>query len=179
LTSLSPENVLFSKGTMRYSTSVVRRRRGRRPYGNQVSEHLIQEDFIPKTITCTAIWESFASSTVLKQGFNGDGAVVSYQENTKEIIMKLTTTIVLASAFALSGTTAIAHTVRHESHVRTYPIYRDAAPSVVLHPNYGKSERQSRRSDHIERNRQFPVRGFVGRYQRLQLRERPVAMTPS
>ena len=50
--------------------------------------------------------------------------------------MKLTT-IALASAFALAGAAALAHTVRHESHVRTYPIYRDAAPRVVLHPNYG------------------------------------------
>jgi hypothetical protein len=49
--------------------------------------------------------------------------------------MKLTT-IAFASAFALSGTAAIAHTVRHESH-RSYPIYRDAAPTAVLHPNYG------------------------------------------
>jgi hypothetical protein len=42
--------------------------------------------------------------------------------------MKLTT-IALAAAFALSGTFAFAHTVRHES--------SDAAPPVVLHPNYG------------------------------------------
>jgi hypothetical protein len=45
--------------------------------------------------------------------------------------------IALATAFALSGTVAFAHTLRHESKVRTYPMYRDAAPSVVLHPNYG------------------------------------------
>ena len=50
--------------------------------------------------------------------------------------MKLTT-IALAPAFALSGTFAFAHTVRHESSARTYPMYRDAAPPVVLHPNYG------------------------------------------
>jgi hypothetical protein len=51
--------------------------------------------------------------------------------------MKLTT-IALASAFALSSTVALANTVRHETHVRTtYPMYRDAAPPVVLHPNYG------------------------------------------
>ena len=50
--------------------------------------------------------------------------------------MKLTT-IALTAAFALSGTFASAHTVRHESSARTYPMYRDAAPSVVLHPNYG------------------------------------------
>ena len=42
--------------------------------------------------------------------------------------MKLTT-IALAAAVALSGTFAFAHTVRHES--------SDAAPPVVLHPNYG------------------------------------------
>ena len=47
--------------------------------------------------------------------------------------MKLTT-IALAAAFALSGTFAFAHTVRHESSARTYPMYRDAAPPVVLHP---------------------------------------------
>jgi hypothetical protein len=55
--------------------------------------------------------------------------------------MKFTTialaSAALASAFALASTAALAHTVRHESHVRTYPIYRDAAPRVVLHPNYG------------------------------------------
>jgi hypothetical protein len=48
------------------------------------------------------------------------------------------TIIALASSFALSSTCALAHTVRHESHARTYPIYSDAAPSVVvLYPNYG------------------------------------------
>lgn len=50
--------------------------------------------------------------------------------------MKLTT-IALACAVALSSTAAFARTVRHESDVRSYPMYRDAAPSVVLHPNYG------------------------------------------
>ena len=50
--------------------------------------------------------------------------------------MKLTA-MALASAFALSSTYAFAHTVRHESKVRTHPMYRDAAPSVVLHPKYG------------------------------------------
>jgi hypothetical protein len=80
-----------------------------------------------------------ASSIALKESFNGDGAVVSYLSNiqtTKETTMKLTA-IALASAFALSSTCVFAHTVRHESNVRTYPMYRDAAPSVVLHPNYG------------------------------------------
>jgi hypothetical protein len=50
--------------------------------------------------------------------------------------MKLTA-MALASAFALSSTCAFAHTVRHESNVRTHAMYRDAAPSVVLHPKYG------------------------------------------
>ncbi len=45
--------------------------------------------------------------------------------------------IVLASAFALSGTCAFAHTVRHKSDVRTHTTYGDAAPSVVLRPKYG------------------------------------------
>jgi hypothetical protein len=45
--------------------------------------------------------------------------------------------IAFASAFVLSSTCAFANTVRHETHVRTHPIYRDAEPSVVLHPNYG------------------------------------------
>ncbi len=38
--------------------------------------------------------------------------------------------IALATTFALSSTCAFAHTVHHGS-------YRDAAPSVVLHPKYG------------------------------------------
>ena len=50
--------------------------------------------------------------------------------------MKLTA-MALASAFALSSTSAFAHTVRHKSNVRTYPMYRDAAPSVVLRSKYG------------------------------------------
>ena len=50
--------------------------------------------------------------------------------------MKLTI-IALASVFALSSTAGIAHTVSHEPHVRTHPSYRDVAPSVALHPNYG------------------------------------------
>jgi len=50
--------------------------------------------------------------------------------------MKLTP-MALAFAFALSSTCAFAHTVRHESKVRTYPMYRNAAPSVVLRPKYG------------------------------------------
>ena len=47
--------------------------------------------------------------------------------------MKLTA-IALVSAFALSGTCAFAHTVRQDSNVT---MYRDAAPSVALHPKYG------------------------------------------
>jgi hypothetical protein len=43
----------------------------------------------------------------------------------------------LATAFALSGTFAFANTVRHHSSVRTHRMDRDAAPPVVLHPNYG------------------------------------------
>jgi hypothetical protein len=45
--------------------------------------------------------------------------------------------IALASAFALSSTCALAHTVRHKSNVRTHPMHSDATPSVVLHPKYG------------------------------------------
>ena len=41
--------------------------------------------------------------------------------------------IALASAVALSSTCAFAHTVRHKSKVRTYPMYSDAAPA----PRYG------------------------------------------
>jgi uncharacterized protein YgiB involved in biofilm formation len=52
--------------------------------------------------------------------------------------MKLTA-MALASALALSGTCAFAHTVRHKSNVRTHPMYRDAAPSVVSHPKYGNA----------------------------------------
>ena len=47
--------------------------------------------------------------------------------------MKLTT-IVLTTAFALSATAALANTVHHKSATRTY---REAAPMVQLHPNYG------------------------------------------
>jgi hypothetical protein len=47
------------------------------------------------------------------------------------------TAIALACAVALSSTSAFARTHRSESDVTTHPIYRDAAPSVVLHPNYG------------------------------------------
>jgi hypothetical protein len=50
--------------------------------------------------------------------------------------MKLTA-MALASAFALFSTCAFANTVRHDSNVRTHPMYRDAAPSVDLHLKYG------------------------------------------
>ena len=50
--------------------------------------------------------------------------------------MKLTA-MALASVFALSSNCAFAHTVRHQSNVRTHPTHRDAASSVVLRPNYG------------------------------------------
>jgi hypothetical protein len=56
--------------------------------------------------------------------------------NTKEEEMKLAT-IALASAFVLSSTLAFAQPVRHESSEKSYPIYGDVAPSVVLHPNDG------------------------------------------
>jgi hypothetical protein len=59
--------------------------------------------------------------------------------------MKLTT--LALAAFALSGTSAFAHTIRHH-----HAIVRDAAPSVVLHPNYAIRTKIPR-SDHIERNR--------------------------
>jgi hypothetical protein len=58
--------------------------------------------------------------------------------------MKLTA-LALASAFALSSTCALAHTVRHKSNVRTHPMYRDAAPSVVSHPKYGNSNGHANR----------------------------------
>jgi hypothetical protein len=48
--------------------------------------------------------------------------------------MKLTA-IALAFAFGLSSTCAFAHTVRHKSKVRTYPMYSDATPPVVSYPN--------------------------------------------
>jgi hypothetical protein len=50
--------------------------------------------------------------------------------------MKLTA-VALAFAFALSSTCAFAHTVRHKSKVRTYPMYSDATPPVVSYPKYG------------------------------------------
>jgi hypothetical protein len=52
--------------------------------------------------------------------------------------MKLTA-LALASAFALSSSCALAHTVRHESNVRTHPAYGDAASSAVLYPKYANS----------------------------------------
>ena len=52
--------------------------------------------------------------------------------------MKLTA-MALASTFALYGTCGFAHTIPHGSHVRTHTPYRNAAPPVVLQPNYGNS----------------------------------------
>ena len=43
----------------------------------------------------------------------------------------------LASALTVSSTCAFAHTVRHKSKVGPYPMYSDAAPSVVSQPRYG------------------------------------------
>ena len=51
--------------------------------------------------------------------------------------MKLAT-ITLALALALLSSLAFAQPARHrESSERTYPAYGDAAPPIVLHPNYG------------------------------------------
>ena len=61
---------------------------------------------------------SLAFSIALKESFNGDGAVASYLNivcTTKETTVKLAA-MALASAFALSSTCALAHTVCHESH---------------------------------------------------------------
>jgi hypothetical protein len=49
--------------------------------------------------------------------------------------MKLMT--IALAAFALSSTFALAQPVRHHAHVRANPMYGDASPSVVLHPNDG------------------------------------------
>ena len=107
--------------------------------GANGSRECAPDDKLQKPKTCTADVNSFASSTVHEECFNGDGAVVSYLENiwkTKETTMK-PVTIALASALAFASTAALAQPVRHESHVRTTPIYRDAAPAVTLHPNDG------------------------------------------
>jgi hypothetical protein len=50
--------------------------------------------------------------------------------------MKLTT-IALATAFALSGTVALANTADHKSVVRTH---RGTVGMVQLHPNYGNPD---------------------------------------
>ena len=50
--------------------------------------------------------------------------------------MKLAATV-LATAFALSSTCAFAHTVRRGSNVTTHSVYRDAARSAALSPEYG------------------------------------------
>jgi hypothetical protein len=46
-------------------------------------------DFILQQKLALRDVNSFASSTVLKQGFNGDGTVVSYLNNVRRAIMKL------------------------------------------------------------------------------------------
>jgi hypothetical protein len=55
----------------------------------------------------------------LKEGFNGEGAVVSYLDNVRptETTMKLTA-MAWASAFAITSRCALARTVRHESRNR-------------------------------------------------------------
>ena len=45
------------------------------------------------------------------------------------------TTIALALTFALSGTFAFAHPIRHESNSRSFHMY--GRPAVALHANYG------------------------------------------
>jgi hypothetical protein len=52
--------------------------------------------------------------------------------------MKLTA-MALASTFALYGTCGFAHTIPHGSDVRSHTTYGNAAPPVVLQPNYGNS----------------------------------------
>jgi hypothetical protein len=52
--------------------------------------------------------------------------------------MKLTA-MALASTLALSGTSGFAHTIPHGSDGRTHITYRNAAPPIVLQPNYGNS----------------------------------------
>jgi hypothetical protein len=78
-----------------------------------------------------------AASIALKEEFSGTVEIVSYLHvkrgttiDTKDTAMKLTT-IALASAFALSGTAALANTVHHKW------VDRDAVGMVQLHPNYG------------------------------------------
>ena len=56
---------------------------------------------------------------------------------TKETTTMKLTAMALAFVFALSSTSAFAHTVRHKSNVRTHPMYGDAAPPAVLYPKYG------------------------------------------
>jgi hypothetical protein len=55
--------------------------------------------------------------------------------------MKLTA-VVLAAAFALSSTFALAKTVRHKPGVRSYDLHRAIPPgrSVFLRPNYGNPD---------------------------------------
>jgi hypothetical protein len=46
-------------------------------------------------------------------------------------------TIALVAASMLSSTYAFANTARHEPLARSYLMYGDAAPPIMLHPNYG------------------------------------------
>ena len=73
---------------------------------------------------------SFASSTVLKQDFNGNGGGYLL----KEITMKLVT-LALASAFSLSSTFALAYTNpnHHRSGARTH----HGAVGMSYAPTYG------------------------------------------
>ena len=45
--------------------------------------------------------------------------------------------IALVATSVLSSTYAFANAPRHEPLARNYPMYMDAAPHVVLHPNDG------------------------------------------
>ncbi len=45
--------------------------------------------------------------------------------------------IALVAVSVLSSTSAFASTPRREPMVRSYPMYRDAAPPFMLHPNNG------------------------------------------
>ena len=73
----------------------------------------------------------------MHKSFIGVGAVVPYLNNKGDNHETYGNGTRLASAFVLSSTCAFAHTVRHESNVRTHPKYRAVAPSVVSHPKYG------------------------------------------
>ncbi len=61
---------------------------------------------------------------------------VLYVTTRKDKAMKVAM-VALVAASMLSSTYAFANTARHEPMVRSYPVYREAAPPVMLHPNYG------------------------------------------